>query len=338
LNPLRAARDALPAVPDAPPMLPASAPAVPFQTLFASWRSVAVVKPRTATETRYTLATLKVFLGHDDAARVTKDDLMRWRVSSKAAGITNNTWNNRLSMLNQVYARAVADGKLVTSPADNTLRLAKSRTQVRLPYSDADATRILTAARRESAPALRWGHWVMAFTGMRAGEVLQLTGGDIRQENGLWFLAVHEDDPGKTVKTGQARNVPLHDALIREGFVAYSQTIGATAPIFPDKRLGAHGLRGEGAWTVIGKWIRVKVGITDKQKAPDHAWRHRMADELRVADVSEADRDAILGHTRKTTGRLYGVRGESLARLHRAIGRVPVPPGLWGDALPVAGA
>jgi integrase len=339
LNPLRVARDALPAVLDAPPMPPpAGVPTVPFQTLFEAWRSVAVVKPRTATETRYTLAALKAFVGHDDAAVVTRDDLLRWRVSSKATGITNNTWNNRLSMLNQVFTRGVTDGKLAPNPADTTLRLAKSRTQARLPYSDDDATRILTAARGETAPTLRWGHWIMAFTGMRAGEVLQLTGGDIRQENGLWFLAVHEDDPGKSVKTGQARNVPIHDALRREGFVDYAQTIGATAPIFPDKKLGKHGLRGERAWNAIGKWVRAKVGITDKQKAPDHAWRHRMEDELRVADVSEADRDAILGHARKTTGRFYGVRGESLARLHRAIRCVPVPPGLWGDTPPAAGA
>ena len=59
LHPLRVALDALPAVPDAPTMAPDGAPAVPFQTLFAAWSSVAVVKPRTVTETRYTLATLK---------------------------------------------------------------------------------------------------------------------------------------------------------------------------------------------------------------------------------------------------------------------------------------
>jgi hypothetical protein len=51
-------------------------------------------------------------------------------------------------------------------------------------------------------------------------------------------------------------------------------------------------------------------------------------DELRAAGVEESIRDAITGHARKTTGRQYGVRGESLARLAEAVGRIPVPPGL----------
>ena len=70
------------------------------------------------------------------------------------------------------------------------------------------------------------------------------------------------------------------------------------------------------------------MGITDAAKAPNHAWRHRMEDELRSVEVPEDVRDAILGHARKTTGRHYGVRGEALKRLHRELARLPVPPGL----------
>jgi hypothetical protein len=53
-----------------------------------------------------------------------------------------------------------------------------------------------------------------------------------------------------------------------------------------------------------------------------------MADELRAAEAPEDVRDAILGHTRQTTGRLYGVRREALRRLAEYVARVPVPDGL----------
>ena len=327
LRPLDTLRVSLPVVAFAPvPKSPASA--VPLLGLFEAWRATAIVKPRTATETRYILEMLAAHLGHDDAARMNREDLAGWRDAAKEAGRSNVTWNNRLSLVRQVFAWGVSEGKLATNPAENSLRLKKGKVAVRLPYSDEDACRILTAARREASGVLRWAHWIMAFTGMRVGEVLQLSVSDVRQEGGLWFFAVHEDDADKSVKTGQRRNVPIHDALIREGLLTYAHGLPPDGPLFPEKALDVHGHRGGRGWNVVGVWVREVVGITDAAKAPNHAWRHRMEDELRSVEVSEDVRDAILGHARKTTGRHYGVRGEALKRLHRELARLPVPAGL----------
>ena len=304
---------------------PSSAPTVSLRGLFAAWKSVAVVKPRTVAEADYAVRALATFLGHDDAARIGRDDLLRWRDSIKAAGITNNTWNNRLSLIRPVLLHGVSVGSLKTDPTEG-LRLRKNRQSSPPPYSDDDARRILLAARQETTPSLRWAHWVMAFSGMRAGEVLQLLGRDVRQEGGIWVLDINEGDSTKSVKTGQRRHVPVHPALLREGFIAYAQTIAPDDPVFPDKGLDRFGNRGGRAWNVIGKWVRKTVGIIDPAKAPDHSWRHRVEDEMRAAEVPESIRDAILGHARKTTGRQYGVRGEALTTLHRYVSTIPVPP------------
>lgn len=298
-----------------------------LSSLLDRWAVVAAVKPRTAAETRYATNALIEFLGHDDAGRLQRADLQRWRDALKAAGLSNATWNNRLSLVRQVFLFGVSEGALKADPADG-LRLPKGRSRSPLPYDDADAVKILSAARLETRASLRWSHWVMAFSGMRVGEVLQLVGGDVRQEAGIWFLAVNEDDAGKSVKTGQARNVPIHPALVAEGFLDFAAKAAHDAPLFPDKRTDAHGNRGGRAWQVTGRWVREKVGITDPRKAPDHSWRHRVEDELRAAEVPEDARDALLGHARKTTGRVYGVRGEALKRLAGAVGRIPVPEGL----------
>lgn len=215
---------------------------------------------------------------------------------------------------------AVREEKLAVNPADN-LRLPKSKPVSPLPYSDADAALLLKAARKETTPALRWAHWIMAFTGMRAGEVLQLTAGDIRNVDGVWCFAIHEDEPGKSVKTGQRRNIPIHPAIEAEGFLKYTASLAGNVPLFPEKRLDQHGNRGGRAWNLVGMWAR-RVGITDPLKAPDHSWRHRMEDEMRAAGIPEADRDALVGHARRTTGRSYGVRGESLARLKVELSKV----------------
>ncbi len=314
--------------PTAPIEVPQASPPVSIRALFEAWKAVAVVKPRVVEETRYVVEALILFTGHDDAALITRDDLIRWRQAMKAEGRNNNTWNNRLSMIRQVFAHGVAEHRLIADPTDG-LRLRKSRQQSPLPYSDADAVAILTAARRETRPSLRWAHWIMAFTGMRAGEVLQLLGRDVREDGGVWVFDINEIGEGKSVKTGQRRHVPLHPALLQEGFLAYAQAVAPTAPLFPDKPLDRFGNRGGRAWNVIGKWARETVGITDRMKAPDHSWRHRIEDEMRAAEVPEYARDAILGHARKTTGRQYGVRGEALATLHRYLSTIPVPPGVF---------
>jgi integrase len=192
-------------------------------------------------------------------------------------------------------------GSLKVDPTEG-LRLKKSRQTSPLPYTDAEATRILLAARMETKPSLRWAHWIMAFTGMRAGEVLQLLGRDVRQEGDIWCFDINEADPTKSVKTGQRRHVPIHEALIREGFVDYAQTIHPDAPMFPGKGLDRFGNRGGRAWNVIGNWARTRAGITDPKKAPDHSWRHRVEDELRAQEVPEDVRDAITGHARTATG------------------------------------
>ncbi|MGG5822390.1 DUF6538 domain-containing protein [Falsiroseomonas sp. HW251] len=313
LNPLAAVRQQLPAVPPPPACVAVHSTDGPsFDAIWSAWKAVTATNARTVDETRSMLRMLADFLGHDDAGRVTRDDLRSWRDHLKTAhGLTNNTWNNRLSLVGQVFKRAVADERLPMDPTDG-LRLPKSKPHSPLPYSDDDAAAILLRARSETLPTLRWAHWVMAFTGMRVGEVLQLGRDDLREDpdSGIWTLAIHEHTKGNSVKTGMPRNVPVHPALVAEGFVAYALTVEAGAPLFPDKEVDKYGRRGGRGWNAVSSWVRRSVGITDARKAPNHSWRHRMEDELRAAEVSEDVRDAILGHARKRLGGItaYGAR------------------------------
>lgn len=322
--------EAYPPLPVKPVEASREAPAVTLDGLLDAYEKVATLKARSIAETRYTVKALEAFLKHGDARRITTDDLRKWRDDFKATGGkkgtggSNNTWNNRLSMVAQVFARAVDDGKLTDNPASKGLRLAKAPNAERFPFTDDEARRILIAARGETRPSIRWAHWVMAFSGMRVAEVLQMTRSDIQEEGGIWFMSVNQDSEGKSVKTAERRNVPMHPALIEEGFLAFALKVtDPTAPLFPDKRADAHGNRGGRAWQVVGRWVRNTVGITDEAKAPNHSWRHRIEDEMRSAEVPEDARDAITGHARKTTGRNYGVRREALRRLHRELSKVP---------------
>ena len=56
-----------------------------------AWKAVAVVKPRTVDEAAYAIRGLVDFLDHDDAAQITRDDLIRWRDAMKAHGRVEHT-------------------------------------------------------------------------------------------------------------------------------------------------------------------------------------------------------------------------------------------------------
>ena len=172
-----------PSIPECPQLR--DAPKVPFQDIFDAWKAGATVKPRVAGDTRGIIDLFARFLGHDDAALVTTEDFRRWRQTSLSVGLNNNTWNNRLSMVRQVFDFAVIDRMLPSNPACQSLRLKPKKNESPLPYSDEQAAQILSASREQDRPSRRWAHWIMAFTGMRVAEVLQLSVSDLREDGGI---------------------------------------------------------------------------------------------------------------------------------------------------------
>ncbi len=94
--------------------LPRSTPSTPapaalvlsLRDMFTGWEAATPSKPRTIREAHYAIEALIAFLGHDDAARVDPADLIRYRNTQRDAGLVANTWNNRLSMISQVFAHS----------------------------------------------------------------------------------------------------------------------------------------------------------------------------------------------------------------------------------------
>jgi integrase len=110
-------------------------------------------------------------------------------------------------------------------------------------------------------------------------------------------LHIHADGKDRTLKTPHSeRMVPLHPALIAEGFLDYVASLPVGSPLFPDVRPDKFGSRGGTLTKTHGYWVRRKVGITDKSKDPAHAWRHRFEDQARRAGVPQNVTDALLGH------------------------------------------
>jgi len=120
----------------------------------------------------------------------------------------------------------VRNDMLATDPTEG-VQVQQKRKAGRgdLPYSDDEVAAILSLARCEAAPTLRWVPWLLALTGARVGEITQLWGRHVMQRDGIHFIWITSTEDGGQLKTQESeREVPLHPALIEQGFLDYVAT------------------------------------------------------------------------------------------------------------------
>src|SRR5262249_43421401 len=103
-------------------------------------------------------------------------------------------------------------------------------------FSEAEQQTILKAAlaipnipKRTFAAACRWIPWLCAYSGARAGEIAQLRGQDIEPRDDYVVMKIRPD--ARAVKGSVARTVPIHEHVIKQGFLDYVNSKGK-GPLF----------------------------------------------------------------------------------------------------------
>jgi integrase len=263
-----------------------------WSSLLDAWAAEPGRRERTIYEWRRVIGRLVEHLGHDDAERVKKADLVRWKDALVASGKGAKTVKNHVDLVRALYNSALANERLERkdNPAEG-IRVGgrQDRAEERLPFTDEEAALILQAARRE-AGVKRWVPWLLAFTGARLDEVCQACTTDIRRDQGICYLDINEDRGKRLKNLGSVRKVPLHHAILDEGFLEYVQSL-PEGPLFPDLKPDRFGSPGGTATKRLGRWIRA-LRIEDPKKVPNHSWRHRFKDLCRGAGIEKAERRA----------------------------------------------
>jgi integrase len=162
---------------------------------------------------------------------------------------------------------------------------------------------ILRAARAEKEFHKRWVPWVCAYTGARIAEICQLRSEDIKRIDDIWCIAFAAE-AGSLKNVNSERVVPVHPALIDEGFLKFAAS-ASKGPLFPDLSEDRFGRRGGNGTKILGRWIK-SLGVVDKRLAPNHSWRHRIKTLGRRKGLALDILDAMTGHGRKTVADTYG--------------------------------
>lgn len=142
-----------------------------------------------------------------------------------------------------------------------------------------------------------WLPLIAVFSGARQEEICQLHVEDIRQEEGVWLFDINPRPPRKLKNRSAVRLVPIHDELIRIGFLGYvdEQRKAGNARVFPnlnpggaDDRLG-HGFT---------KWFtRYRRDVELYEVGKDfHSFRHSATTFLHQGGALDSVIDRLTGH------------------------------------------
>ncbi len=278
------------------------------------------------------------YLGHDDAGRVTRDNVVGFKDhrlatinSRNGLPISARTVNDSdLVALKTVFGWAKTNGKMDTNPAEGvTIKVGKQPRLRSKGFSDKEAEAVLSAALRLSRgrekpktfAAKQWVPWLCAYTGARVGELAQLRKEDIKREGTHWVATITPD--AGTVKTNEARDVVLHEHLAELGFTAFV-TEASSGHLFltPSSNGDVSGPL-QGVKNRIAEFVRTVV--PDKNVAPNHGWRHRFKTTGIEAGIEHRILDAIQGHTSRNVAEGYGevtikAQAAAIMKLPRYIG------------------
>lgn len=277
---------------------------------------------------------LRKFLKHDDAARITKKDLIAWRDHLLKSLSPRTVSDKYLSTVRSLLNWAVENDRLTENVAATVKQAKPKRVQAREKgFTDEEALKILKASRsymphkdeagrvRETShmiAAKRWVPILGAFTGTRVTEITQLRKEDIRQEGGQWIARLTPD--AGTIKTGEYRDVPLHPQIINEGFVTFVKD-ASHGPLFHH---GTDPAKYVSTATQISNrlaaWLRDKELVPDGVR-PTHAWRHRFKSQCIELGILKRVYDAVQGHSGNDASDGYG--DVSLKAKIAAINRLP---------------
>lgn len=222
------------------------------------------------------------------------------------------TINTRLGCYSELFKWAIRNGYVNINVFDGlALKDNRNVRHLRLPFTPQDLEALFSSPAMLK-PNKPWQYWLpllALYTGARLNELCQLQFKDIRQEQGIWVIDINDDGDNQYLKSSSSKRlVPIHNELIKLGFIEFVRSVGkgSKSSIFSDLSL-----RNERYSHTPSKWFgRIKTQVlSDSDKKSFHSFRHTFIDYMfnKLKLQGNPLVKALVGHSDKeiTTG-VYG--------------------------------
>ncbi|GAA0733979.1 site-specific integrase [Sphingomonas japonica] len=318
-----------------------------FTGFVGAHRSLASITQAEVREWRNLITTLPpAFRKRKENAGLTLQEASEKAQRTGASPMAANTVNRYLSTLSPLFDWARQEGYVERNPCDGLFydlqKGKKSGKNRRPPFTTEQLNTILASPLftgflrdgKEWEPgtcrADDWRYWiplVCLFTGARIGEIAQLRADDVREQDGVTYLWIKDDEAtGQRTKSGHCRPAPIHSMLRKLGWLSYVARQRARAEKDGDGRLFPElepNMRGQISWTPSRFWrtYLIRLGIkSGRDGYGSHSFRHGLADQLRTAGYLDDEIEVALGHNQVSVTAGYGqVRQGTVARLSSMI-------------------
>lgn len=286
-----------------------------------------------------------------------KDAQMSWdQVMARAGtlpadqvGLAISTINRHLDVFAQILARAEDDG-IALDPKLNIkklrLREKKRSRDKRTGFSETDLNHLFrhtiwtgcksgrfrnTPGKRIIKDGLYWVPLIAAYTGARREEISGLQPSDIKEEDGILYFDIAENDNRGVKSLAGERRVPIHERLKELGFMAHVEAMRRrkSHDLFPELRPAGHfkdsGKRfGDAIYTPFAKALKA-VFAGEAHVYVQHSFRHYVNNRLsRETSIPKAVRIELIGHEGDGTNERVYIDPSPIADLKAAVNALPV--------------
>ena len=152
------------------------------------------------------------------------------------------------------------------------------------------------------------------FLGARIEELCQLRTPDIQRINGEWCVRICDLGEAQKIKnSGSFRRVPLHELVIKTGFLVHVAEMAKAGHdrVFPSlSNVNANGNYSNAAGKWYGRYLS-SIGLAD-HRLDYHSFRYLFRQQNSFCDIADEARDALTGHWvgKSDGGRTY-LKGEN---------------------------
>ncbi len=265
--------------------------------LVTLWLRVTAPRSRkTIAKTRRAVSRFIHSVGDLPVLEITKADLITFRNNlSSQNGLNLNTVSEHLSKISMLFKLAMREGIVEGNPADglSSFKTVAKLSDRRQPFTTEQVALIFSHLSGEPE-YFRWIVRLLAFHGMRSGEVCQLTCEDVTALHGVPVIRVH-DKYGSVKNQASIRDIPLHPACTELLDFAKQHHAALTRPPYLFAAMPGRAGRPDWFQHYGSRFLRHKVGIADRRYTM-HSFRHLWRTLARECEMPESVSRAIMGH------------------------------------------